>query len=96
MKARVKLSPWWTGSVKHRFEQQFIGDYFKNPDIELVDSDDYDFFVVVGNLKEDEDIHVNSDRVLVFAMEPNWSPNACVNAHEYSDRVFIRDKNFST
>jgi hypothetical protein len=90
---KVKLSPWWTGSVKDRFNQQFIGSYFINHDIELVDGDDYDFLVIVGNKKEEEDILVPEDRVLVFTMEPNWSPNACKNAHEYSNRVYIRDKN---
>lgn len=91
MKARVKLSPWWTGSVRDRFTQQFIGDYFKNPDIELVDSDDYDFLVIVGNKKEEEEINVSPDRVIVFTMEPKWSPNSCQNAHEYSNRVYVRD-----
>ena len=91
MSTRVKLSPWWAASVRDRFTQQFIGEYFKNPDIELVDDNEYDFLVIVGNKKDEEEILVPEDRVIVFTMEPKWSPNSCQNAHEYSNRVYVRD-----
>jgi len=93
-KVKIKLSPWWTDNVIDRFVQQFIGEYFINYNIEIVNDNSYDYLIVLGNKKDEEDICVSEDKVIVFTMEPHWSSNTPKNAHEYSTRVYVPDKQY--
>lgn len=89
---KIKLFSWWTGSqgITERFIQQFLGERYKNPNIEFVLDDSYDFAIVFGYTKEH--LKTDKDHTLYFFQEPYWSSNWDREAYKKSSRVFCTSK----
>lgn len=97
MKTKIKIFCWWTPdqpsvSIINRVLAQLkLNDHhFEN--FEFVTDDSYEWAVVFGKLG---DVVLTTDKrhTIFFGMEPTWSHNIDRHAVDYSDWIFVQNRN---
>ena len=90
---KVKFTCNWDSdqNLKKRVIANFITEDNLHPEIEITDKDDYDYLFVFNRLVFQP--KVSKEKIYTFIMEPSWSPNWDRNCFNYSNKVFVHDKN---
>ena len=90
---KIKFNCNWTSDkdINRRVKSNFITEENYNSNIIITDGDDYDFLFVFNRLTTQPT--VTKEKIYTFIMEPSWSPNWDRNCFNYSNKVFVHDKN---
>lgn len=78
-------------NINNRVVSNYITDDNYDSDIILTSGSDYDYLFVFNKLNIIPNIP--KERIFTFIMEPSWSPNWDRNCFNYSNKVFVHDKN---
>lgn len=93
MKTKIRIFCWWTNDqqsvVNRTLTQLNINDFLEK--YEFVYDDTYEWAIVYGKLTEP--IHTDKQHTIFFGMEPTWSHNIDRNAVDYSDWIFVQNRN---
>lgn len=94
MKTKIRIFCWWTtdqAAIVHRTLSQLnVDNFFDN--YEFVYDDSYEWAIVFGKLG-DNVLKTDKQHTIFFGMEPTWSYNIDRHAVDYSDWVFVQNRN---
>lgn len=97
MKTKIRIFCWWTHDqpsvsiIGRVLAQLKLNDHhFEN--FEFVTDDSYEWAVVFGKLG-DNILKTDKQHTIFFGMEPTWSHNIDRHAVDYSDWVFVQNRN---
>jgi len=88
---KIKFICNWDHNINGRVINNFITEDNINENITITNNDDYDYLFVFNRLTIQP--RVPKENIYTFIMEPSWSPNWDRYCFNYSNKVFVHDKN---
>jgi hypothetical protein len=90
---KIKFTCNWTSDhdINERVKTNFITEDNYDENIVITSGQDYDYLFCLNRLNTNT--NVSKEKIFTFIMEPSWSPNWDRNCFNYSNKVFVHDKN---